>query len=492
MNFTPIGRLKTIEAFRDYLYECDPELGCDLELEGREGPLGQSLDIVAADGTTRTVGNRFCVQPMEGWDATADGAPTDHMLRRWRRFGESGAKLIWGCEAFAVQRDGRANPNQLFLNPEADTRAVLAGLLGELRSAHEAAFGTTGELVVGLQLTHSGRFSRPDGPMAPLIAENNPLLAAKYDLPKETHVLTDDELRAIRDRMIKAACVAADAGFDFVDVKACHGYLVHELLGARTRTGDYGGSFENRTRFFKEVVTGIRRERPGLIIGCRVSITDLPPFVEETGTRLGTPMNFEEHLPWSHGFGVQKDDPMRPDWSEPVAFLELARSLGVSMVNLTVGSPYYCPHFQRPAAYPPSDGYLPPRDPLLEVARHLRTVREIKARVPGLPLVGSGYSYLQDWLPYVAQSVVRNGHVDFVGLGRSTLTYHDLPADVLAGRELKRKRFCRTFSDCTTGPRTGKISGCFPLDPYYNQMPESKEIKAIRMAASKARSQTDE
>jgi NADPH2 dehydrogenase len=157
------------------------------------------------------------------------------------------------------------------------------------------------------------------------------------------------------------------------------------------------------------------------------------------------------------------------------------------MANLTVGSPYYCPHFQRPAAYPPSDGYLPPRDPLLEVLRHLHTVRTIKARVPTMPLVGSGYSYLQEWLPFVAQHEVRHGHVDFIGLGRSTLSYHDLPRAVLAGETLDKRRFCRTFSDCTSAPRNGIISGCFPLDPYYKQMPEAQQVRVIRKQAMKAR-----
>ena len=488
MKFTPLGRLKTIDAFRDYLHECDAEVDCDLELEGASGPLGKAIEIVHADGTKRTVGNRFCVQPMEGWDCTNKGAPTEHTLRRWRRFGESGAKLVWGGEAFAVQRDGRANPNQLYLDPDEDTHDSLNSLLSELKASHEESFERTDDLLVGLQLTHSGRFSRPDGPMRPLIAEQNPLLAKKYDLPQDTHVLTDDELRTIRDNMVKAACIAADVGFDFVDVKACHGYLVHELLGARTRQGEYGGTFENRTRFFREVVEGIRQERPRLLIGCRVSITDLVPFVTEPDTSLGVPMEHSANLPWQHGFGVDANDPLTPDWAEPVAFLELARSLGVSMVNLTIGSPYYCPHLQRPAAYPPSDGYTPPRDPLHEVIRHIKTVRSIKERVPGLPMVGSGYSYLQNYLPFVAQHQVRTGSVDFIGLGRMILSYHDFPVDVLTGRELKKKMFCRTFSDCTTGPRNGMISGCFPLDPYYKKMPEAKVTKDIRTAASKARS----
>lgn len=488
MSYTPLGRLKSIEEFRAYLHSASPEFECDATLEGSDGPLGRSLEVQGGDGSMRTVGNRFCVHPMEGWDGTAEGEPTEHTLRRWRRFGESGAKLVWGGEAFAVQHDGRANPNQLFHNPDRDNAANLSLLLGELHATHRAAFDTIDDLHVGLQLTHSGRFSRPDGRMAPLLVEENPLLALKYDIPDTTHVLTDGELHEIRDNFVEAARTAAKVGFDFVDVKSCHGYLLHELLGARTRTGEYGGTFENRTRFFREIVEAIRGECPTLAIGCRVSITDLVPFVADPQTRTGIPMSVDGHLPWQHGFGIDENNLLLSDFAEPVAFLELAQSIGVSMANLSVGSPYYCPHFQRPAAYPASDGYLPPRDPLLEVLRQLSTVRTIKARVPGLPLVGSGYSYLQEWLPYIAQHEVRHGHVDFIGLGRSMLAYHDLPADVLAGRELKRKCFCRTFSDCTTAPRNGMISGCYPLDEYYKTMPQSQEVRVLRTKAAKGTS----
>ena len=95
--------------------------------------------------------------------------------------------------------------------------------------------------------------------------------------------------------------------------------------------------------------------------------------------------------------------------------------------------------------------------------------------------VGSGYSYLQEWLPNVGQYQVRTGRTDFVGLGRMVLAYPELPADVLAGRPLRRKSICRTFSDCTTGPRMGMISGCFPLDPFYMARPEAETIKKVRV-----------
>jgi hypothetical protein len=152
----------------------------------------------------------------------------------------------------------------------------------------------------------------------------------------------------------------------------------------------------------------------------------------------------------------------------------------VVLINVTLGSPYYCPHLQRPAAYPPSDGYLPPRDPLLEVATHLRAVRACRAAVPGLVLVGTGYSYLQQWLAHVAQHEIAAGHVDFVGLGRMVLSYPEFALDVLRGRSLERKRICRTFSDCTSAPRNGLLSGCYPLDPYYKALPDFERLAAVK------------
>ena len=490
MDHTPPGRFKTAESFRARWRELDPvgELDLDVDTAGGD-PLAAPLTVATPDGGTRTIGNRFAVHPMEGWDGTPDGAPSEHTLRRWRHFGESGAKLVWGGEAYAVQPDGRANPNQLHLNPDPaiDDAANLASLLDTLKSAHAEHHGTTDDLLVGLQLTHSGRFSRPHGTrMSPRIAEFNPVLAEKYGLDASVHILSDGELREISDNMVTAACLAADVGFDFVDVKCCHGYLLHELLGAHTRDGDHGGSFENRTRLFRDTIAAIRSERPSLLIGCRVSITDTYPLFRREGDAIGYPKDIETHLPWRHGFGVNVLDPTESDFTEPKAFLELCRDLGVFMANLTVGSPYYCPHLQRPAAYPPSDGYLPPRDPLCEVQRHLKTVRTVRAMVPDLPLVGSGWSYLQEWLPAVARHEVRMNMVDMIGLGRSMLSYPTLPADVVAGRELDRKHLCRTFSDCTTAPRNGMISGCYPLDDHYKAMPQAVELKILRKEASKA------
>ena len=486
MDFTLPGRFKTADRFREHWHGLGEDMDCALEPGGPGSALAQPLEVEHADGTTRRIGNRFCVHPMEGWDGTPLGGPTENTLRRWRHFGSSGAKLVWGGEAYAVQPDGRANPNQLCMFPGEDNEANLAQLLDALKHSHQEKIGTTDDLMVGLQLTHSGRFCRPEGEkMQPRIAEHNQPLAEKYGLGEDVHVLSDEELRAISANMVRAAELAADVGFDFVDVKCCHGYLLHELLGARTRKGDFGGSFEHRTRMFRETVEAIRASRPDLLIGCRVSITDLYPFFRSPEDARGEPRGMEAHLPWSHGFGVTASNPIEPDFEEPVRFLELCRSLGLFMANLTIGSPYYCPHLQRPASYPPSDGYLPPRDPMLEVARHLRTVRTIRGLAPGMPVVGSGYSYLQQWLPNVAEFEVDRGHVDMVGLGRSMLSYPHLPADVVAGNPLERKFLCRTFSDCTTAPRNGMISGCYPLDPHYKAMPQAAQLRILRKEASR-------
>ncbi|MHC4908290.1 MAG: oxidoreductase [Planctomycetota bacterium] len=475
MDFTPPGRLKTAEAFAATLRSLAPHLDCPLVPAGADGPLAQPIDVYG-----RTIGNRFAVHPMEGWDGTTNGLPTDHTLRRWRRFGESGAKLIWGGEAFAVQRDGRANANQLYLEPAADTAGGLHALRSALLEGHAAVGCSPDDLFIGLQLTHSGRFARPDGSAAPLIAHRHPPLAEKYALSPDVEPLTDGALEAIGANFVRSALLARSVGFDFVDVKCCHGYLLHEMLGCHERPGPYGGTFENRTRLFRRIVEGIRTACPDLSIGVRVSIADTVPFVPGPEARRGIPGVRDAHLPYRFGFGVDASNPLEQDMSEPIRFLELLRDLGIRLVNITFGSPYYNPHLQRPAAYPPSDGYMPPEDPLLGVVKHLDLVRVCKAAVPELAYVGSGYSYLQEYLPHVAEAEVGGGHADFVGLGRMILSYPGLPRDVLAGKSLDRKLICRTFSDCTTAPRNGMISGCFPLDGYYGTMPQAVELRTIK------------
>ncbi len=472
-SYPRIAALKSADDFADHLAQAGIALSFDRELQsGANAPLAATFQLGDI-----TIGNRFCILPMEGWDGAADGRPSELTLRRWRNFGASGAKLIWGGEAVAVRHDGRANPHQLLIND--DTLGSIAQLRDALLEAHREKCGATDDLLIGLQLTHSGRFARPNDQrkLEPRILYHHPLLDRKFGLEADDALLTDAEIEQLIGDFVSAARRAQAAGFAFVDLKHCHGYLGHEFLSATTRAGRYGGSFENRTRFLREVVAGIRRDAPGLLIGVRLSAFDLLPFKMGEHKR-GVPESFEGRYPYA--FGGDADDPLQINLTETFQFLDLLDELKIKLVCLTAGSPYYNPHIQRPALFPPSDGYEPPEDPLAGVARQISVTSQLKARYPQLAIVGSGYTYLQDWLPHVAQHYVRTGQVDFVGLGRMVLAYPELPYDVLHGAKLQTKRLCRTFSDCTTGPRNGLVSGCYPLDPVYKKHPQAELLKEAK------------
>ena len=481
MKIQRIAALKTADDLSSYLLQLGVDLPFDEELQaGSNAPLAQPHRL--KNGFI--IGNRCCVLPMEGWDGTADGRPTELTMRRWRRFGLGGAKLIWGGEAVAVRPEGRANPNQLMINEQ--TLPDLVALRETLVQAHEAHFQRTDDLLIGLQLTHSGRFARPEKGrgMQPQILYHHPLLDARFGLAPGAPLMTDDEIARLVHDFVRAARLARQAGFHFVDIKHCHGYLGHEFLSAVDRPGRYGGSLENRTRFLREVVAGIRAKVPGLEIGVRLSAFDFIPF-REGGDGRGEPVSWDQGQ-YPYAFGGDGSG-VGVDLTEPYAFLDLLASLDIELVCVTAGSPYYNPHVIRPALFPPSDGYGPPEDPLAGVARQIAVTASLKKHRPELTFVGSAYSYLQEWLPNVAQHVVRTGMADFVGLGRMTLSYPDMVADVLAGRPLKRKCICRTFSDCTTAPRSGLVSGCYPLDEFYKTRPEAEALGEFKKEQYRAK-----
>jgi NADPH2 dehydrogenase len=473
-DYPKIAQLKSVAALRDRLAALGLELPIDDAILSAErgSPLAQPIEL----GSLRC-GNRWCIHPMEGWDANPDGSPSELTLRRWRNFGRSGAKLIWGGEAAAVQPDGRANPNQTLATQS--NRAGLAALLAACRSAHQQAFGKRDDFVVGLQLTHSGRFCRPSGDrLEPRIAYHHPLLDAKFGIrpDDDSIVWTDDDLERLIEAYVAAAGLAREIGYQFVDVKACHGYLLHEFLSARSRPGRFGGDFDGRTRLLLTIVRRVRAAYPDLPVFVRVSIFDTLPYA--TSREVGQPMPCD--LPYRFGFGVNEQRPLDYDLAEGIELLKQLQAAGVAAVNISCGSPYYNPHIQRPAIFPPSDGYQPPEDPLVGVVRQIQAARACKAAVPSLPMVGTGYTYLQDYVPHVAQAVVRAGWIDLVGLGRMVLSYPEMPADTLARGTTERKKVCRTFSDCTTAPRNHLPSGCYPLDAYYKQRPEADDLRRVK------------
>ncbi len=413
------------------------------------------------------VGNALCIQPMEGCDGTLDGRPDELTFRRYRRFGAGAAKLIWG-EATAVIEEGRANTRQLLLTEE--TLPDFERMLRDCRTAHREA-GLGDDLVVGLQLTHSGRYSY----RRPLLAFHDPVLDPRTVADRATgrtvdasySLLDDNYLRQLPDYYVAAAKRAYRAGFQFVDIKQCHRYLLSELLAARTRPGPYGGSLENRTRLAREVFARIRDEVPGLVLASRLNVYDGIPY------QMGKD-NVGEPCPWvpplESAWGTAGDDPERVDLAEPLAWIGEMMRLGVALVNVSMGNPYSNPHVVRPFEYPPPDGYETPEHPLIGVRRHFQCAYAVQRAFPQLPVVGSGYSYLQEYLFHAGAANVQDGAVTFVGVGRAALPQPDFARQLLEHGRLDRKRVCRTFSYCTAlmrakGNALGQYAtGCPPFD----------------------------
>src|SRR5262245_2687820 len=302
-KLTRIPALKTVDEFRRHVASLNIELPCeDTILTGSESPLAKPVPNVTING--KTIANRWAVQPMEGWDGTTTGGITDEVRRRWQRFGESGASVIYGGEAMAVRPDGRANPNQLIIRDE--NKAGLAELRETLLRAHKDRFGSADHVIIGFQLTHSGRFCRPYDKkcLEPRIAYRHPILDKKFGIESDDVVLTDSDVEQLIDCYIRAARIAADVGADFVDIKHCHGYLLHEFLSAYTRPGKYGGSFENRTRILCEIVSGIRASGNRIDLAVRLSAFDFVPFrpdpTRSQAGKLGPgiPEDFSQCLPY--------------------------------------------------------------------------------------------------------------------------------------------------------------------------------------------------
>ena len=385
-------------------------LSLDIQLSD---DLSSLFEPVAVGG--RKIGNRLAIQPMEGCDAELDGSPGELTFRRYHRFGAGGAKLIWG-EACAVVPEGRANPRQLVINPA--NASVLARLVRETRAAHVESNGRDDDLLIGLQLTHSGRYAF----QRPILAQHDPLLDPRTILDKTTGatagpdspLITDDELDRLQDRYIDAARLAHEAGFDFIDIKQCHRYLLNELLAARTRPGKYGGPLENRTRFIRELVARVHDACPGLLIGTRLNVFDGIPYAKaEDG--IGAPCQFTR--PVRSTWGTDADNPASPDLAEPLALIGMLRNLGACLFNISLGNPYASPHFLRPFEYPPPDGYETPEHPLIGVDRHFRLTATVQAAYPDLPVVGSGYSWLQAYAFEAGAANIAAGRAAVVGIG---------------------------------------------------------------------------
>ncbi len=429
---------------QQFHYDEWEEIAAELDELGLSLPYAEAMEVFARATTAGPLElpNAIAIHPVEGCDGSAAGAPEMLTFRRYERFARGGAGLIW-LEATAVVHRGRANPRQLWLHEETldDFRELIDATY---RSAADE-FGEDYRPVTVAQLTHSGRYSRPDHEPAPVIAYRHPILDPRHDLPDDYPIITDEELDELQHAYVDAARHARDAGFDALDVKACHGYLLYELLNAFTRENSrYGGSYENRTRMLREVVERIRDEVPEITITTRLSVYDA--------------------MPYPYGFGMAEDGSMEPDLTEPVRLIDELQELGVCLVNVAYGSPYYNPHVERPYDTHEIGGYVPEEHPLVSIATMVEIHRDLAPQVPQMPLVATGFTWLREFSPYVGAALLDSGEAASIGWGRMALAHPDFAREIIEQGELTSTRLCIACSSCTQIMRDGGRSGCVVRD----------------------------
>ena len=403
------------------------QLGLELPFSDSIGSL---LESVLLEG--HNIQNRLVVLPMEGYDSKTDGSPSDLTRRRYIRYAEGGSGIIW-FEAVSVSHKGRSNPHQLWLH--SDNLDKFKSLANDIRN-HALAYGNDPLLVI--QLTHSGRYSKPEGHPAPLVPARN-LLLDKGSLT----ILSDDDLRRIQDQFVAASKLAMSAGFDAIDVKACHGYLLHELLSCKKRTNSiYGGLYtKGRFRLMLEIIDRIKNEVPGILTTARISIWD----------------------GYAGGFGVI-DDAMEPDFTEPELLIEELISKKIKFLNLTMGNPYFNPHIVRPFDMPLPGTPPPGEHPMFGVMRMIDGISHMQQRFPGLFVVGSAYSYLRQFAPNVGAAVLVNQGASFIGFGRSSFAYPSMPRDLMEKGYADPKKVCITCSGCSRLIGNLRPGGCVIRD----------------------------
>lgn len=418
------------------------ELGLDIPFEEDLTPLAQPVPVAGLRAP-----NALAVHPMEGCDGTDDGRPGELTIRRYERFARGGAGLLW-FEATAILPEARANPHQLTLI-EANLPAFRDLLTHTLEIARQANGQEFRPLTV-LQLTHSGRYSKPQGKPAPILAHHDPLLDPTVSAAPDQPLIDDATLDALPDVYVRAAQLAREAGFDAVDIKSCHRYLLSELLAAHTRPGRYGGSYENRTRLLLEVVRRVQAEVPGILVTTRLNV-------------------FDGH-PYPHGWGVSRDDPNIPDLTEPLRLVRQLYDSGVRLLNVTAGNPYFSPHINRPYDQPMQGVKLVDEHPLVGVARLIHLARVVQAEVPGMVVVGTGYSWFRQYLGQAAAGVLRRGWARIIGVGREAFAYPDFARDLLRGG-IDPRKVCLTCSWCSYLMRRGQ-AGCPIRDREVYRKPE--------------------
>lgn len=392
------------------------------------------------------------IHPMEGCDGDEKGRPGKLTSRRYKRFAEGGAGLLW-FEATAVVEEGKANPRQLLLSQ--DTLKSLAVLRQQTINAAVNKNGSDRKPFTVLQLTHSGRYSRPISKPQPIIAATNPYL--DRGKPAQPLIITDAQLEELENRYVEAAAMAAEIGFDAVDIKSCHKYLISELLAAHTRQGLYGGSFENRTRFLLNIIDKIQ--------------TKLSDNID-----VAVRMNAYDGIPHPYGWGVDEEDCHRVDLSEPIRLVRLLRERRVKLVNISSGIPYYNPHIGRSYNFGP---YIPKENQLYAIERMLKIARDIQRVVPEIAIVATGFSWLREFGANCAAGGIQDGWFQLAGFGRQSFAYPNFAQDIIQTGTLERKKCCVACGKCTELMRLNSVTGCVIRDaevyrPIYKKLTQGQ------------------
>lgn len=432
-------------AHQPFHYKTLEDLRADIERVAVDVPVSADASVLAQPLRCGTLNlpNRLVVLPMEGCDGLADGSPDELTYRRYRRFAAGGSGLLW-VEACAVVEEARANPRQLWIhagNVDSFTRMV-----EQARAAARETMGAEHRPALVLQLTHSGRYSKPGRAAAPIIAHHSRFLDPIHKLPADYPLISDDELERLEDVYVEAARLALQAGFDAVDVKACHRYLVSELHASHTRQNSrYGGeAWEDRTRFFRNVVLKIKDRVPGIAVTSR--------------------MNAYDAMAHPYGWGMSRDGSETPDLTDPLRLVGFLKENGAPLVNITIGNPYFNPYVNRPFDLGISGAPVPPEHPLEGVARFLGIVKQVQQAYPDLPVVGGGYSWLRQFLPNVGAGAIEKGWVSLIGAGRLSFAYPEYARAVVRGEALDPEKVCVACSACTQIMRDGGRTGCVPRD----------------------------
>ena len=420
------------------------------EESGTTFPYSEDISCLAnkIEIAGKTVNNRIVYQAMEGCDGTYDGAPDELTKRRYMRFAKGGAGIIW-FEATAVMNEGRANPRQMYLTEK--TEDEFKKIVSDIKQTCIKENGF--EPIVIVQLTHSGRYSKPESTPAPLIAYNNPIFEKDNPIDK-SRIVTDSYLDTLFEKLIQGAVWAKKLGFDGADIKSCHRYLLSEILSAYNREGKYGGSFENRTRLLSGAV-----KESKILTGKDFIIT----------SRLNVYDGFE----YPYGFAVKEGEGITPDFTESKMLVKKLVENGIDMIDMTMGNPYFNPHVNRPFAM---GTYEPPEHPMVGVQRMLNGISEIAAEIKGTPVISSGISFLGAASANVCAGYISEGKFDFAGYGRETLAYPSCANAITSGENLDPKKLCICCGKCTEiMRRPGGTPGCVIRDgevymPLYKKL----------------------